>query len=54
MLNMTIGEIVIFIFIVIVFSGMIYVGIRLWKWNTKDRAEKAARNNKIKEMRNDN
>ena len=48
---MKIGEIIIFIFIVLVFAGMIYVGVRLLKWNKKDRAEKAERNKKARKLR---
>ena len=44
---MTLGEIIIFVFIAIIFSVMIYVGLRLFKWNQKDMAAKKAKNESI-------
>ena len=46
---MSLGEIIALIFIIIVFSAMIFVGIRLFKWNKRDMDAKKAKNdtNKI-------
>ena len=50
---MTLGEIIALVFIIIVFSAMIIVGIRLFKWNKRDMAEKKARHEAIrKEINN--
>jgi len=46
---MTLGEIIALTFIIIVFSAMIFVGLRLFRWNKRDMAMKKAKNeaNKI-------
>ena len=41
---MTLGEIIALLFIIIVFSAMIFVGLRLYKWNKRDMAAKKAKN----------
>ena len=41
---MTIGEIIALTFIIIVFSAMIFIGIRLFRWNKRDMAAKIAKN----------
>ena len=41
---MTIGEIIILSFIIIVFSAMIFIGIRLFRWNKRDMDAKIAKN----------
>lgn len=43
---MTLGEVIIFIFVTLVFAGGIYGGIRLYRWNERDRAEMQKRNDK--------
>jgi len=45
---MTLGEIIALLFIIIVFTAMIVVGIRLFKWNKRDMAAKKARNEAVK------
>ena len=46
---MTLGEIIAFVFVVIVFSAMILIGLKLYRWNKRDMAAKKAKNdaNKI-------
>ena len=39
---MSLGEIIALIFIIIVFSAMIFVGIRLFRWNKRDMDAKKA------------
>jgi|TARA_B110000438_G_C15361279_1_gene456411 hypothetical protein len=48
---MTIGEIIALTFIIIVFSAMIFIGIRLFRWNKRDMDAKIAKNeaNKTKD-----
>jgi hypothetical protein len=41
---MTIGEIIALTFIIIVFSAMIFIGIRLFRWNKRDMDAKKAKN----------
>ena len=41
---MSTGEIVALTFIIIVFSAMVFIGIRLFRWNKKDMAAKIAKN----------
>jgi hypothetical protein len=41
---MSIGEIVALTFIIVVFSAMIFIGIRLFRWNKRDMAAKIAKN----------
>jgi len=41
---MTIGEIIALTFIIIVFSAMIFIGIRLFRWNKRDMDAKIAKN----------
>jgi len=45
---MTIGEILILIFVTTAFFIFIFVGIKLYKWNKKDREEIALRNKQRK------
>lgn len=35
---MSLGEVIIFIFVAFVFAGGIYGGLRLYRWNQRDRA----------------
>ncbi|MDG2226465.1 MAG: hypothetical protein P8L20_01910 [Flavobacteriales bacterium] len=46
---MSLGEIIALTFIIIVFSAMIFIGIRLFRWNKRDMDAKKAKNdtNKI-------
>lgn len=41
---MSLGEIIIFVFVVLFFVGGIYGGIRLFRWNQRDRASIEKRN----------
>jgi hypothetical protein len=41
---MTLGELVIFVFVALVFAGGIYGGVRLFKWNQRDRDAMQKRN----------
>jgi len=51
---MTLGEVIIFVFVTLVFAGGIYGGIRLYKWNEKDRAAMQKRNDeKLKREKTD-
>lgn len=45
---MSIGEIIALTFIIIVFSAMIFIGIRLFSWNKRDMDAKKAKNEKNK------
>lgn len=41
---MNLGEIIILVFVILFFAAGIYGGIRLFKWNQRDRAEIEQRN----------
>lgn len=45
---MTLGELIALTFITIVFSAMIFIGIKLFRWNKRDMAAKKAKNEENK------